>query len=897
MFGMFLRRRFLLTSVLIVDEKNFPPLPVRPESSQFPPLHSRVSSFQSFQGAGLRSATPKVPPGFELTHAHPAPQRQESPSPAVQPVGQRSTSAVSIPVAPAVPLIPLGPRTSPPKPKPLDGAKEEPKDDQSATKAAHSAHDSKNGAAEISLGSPKQKTIRHKPKVEGKLESTDKVDEKSEGKGKEKAVMAKPEKIDLPSAVPPNVSATTAALDKSTTPVLESSVIGTPGTMSRSATPPATTPEPAKGPMPRPRALRITTGMMAKVADQTPGSATAEKSSFIPPSAAKRGSRRPSLSSAQQSRPSTPAMSERLSHDASRASSPPPSIIGSAPERTKTKAQQKKERKEKARKTTEVSEAVSASSTPVVEDVAPVIARQKKQKKQRIESSTATTVDDIANPDQVKDYNPAEVTGKQTLDSHTENAEITPEQKETAASSSSTKAGKLTPQLQQPSTPVPGTPKGENLTNPMSGEPNAPYTVRDLYNYASKLVESDGDNTATHAAIQKLLQEHLSSVPKIISSLLQSGDLTKDHPWLNPPSFNSAAYKLAPDSRRGQEYLDGNAYSANDAFGHLYLPLKQKQELKDGQSVSIVDVGEGEGKVDLLKRCLITPNGWVLRHLNQEESDKLVELDDRRQMYVEEFGDVGTMSGLGVLEPDDFTNLGGGLERLTRHGERHGVVWIVGEDGQMDDDDDEFEPFDDEDGELGVGGELVVSDDELDDDGYDDEEGLDEDDGGFDGSATDEHLSMPGAWEHPPRDPHHNNTRVSSGGRLNSLPGLGPHSRTNTFRLQARGPSFPPDQPFTNPPLRTRASNLTSDMPAAPPMTTTTTSSSSAAATAGTPPVEALNLRALEPEALQRRMAEAQKALEAARKEMDKIEKMANKKTKDINRWREGILNGVGIKG
>ena len=83
-------------------------------------------------------------------------------------------------------------------------------------------------------------------------------------------------------------------------------------------------------------------------------------------------------------------------------------------------------------------------------------------------------------------------------------------------------------------------------------------------------------------------------------------------------------------------------------------------------------------------------------------------------MYLDEFGEVGTMDGLGPLEHDDFSNLAGGMEHLSRYGEQHGVVWVVGEGEQADlaeDDDDEFEIFEDEDAEID--GEIgIPSDDE-----------------------------------------------------------------------------------------------------------------------------------------------------------------------------------------
>ena len=858
----------------LVDVRDFPPLPI---AASLPPVHSRVSSIQSFQSSGLRSSTPKIPPGFEAPHAHPAPERHESLLQPTQVVAQRNISTSLAPIIPAVPLLPIGPRAGTPKSRALEALKEGNTDDLVVEKQPTQIAKAKNEASEISLGSPKQKATRSKSKIEKLDLSRDVAKAKSvealaatetpENESK-KAPVNKPGKIELPptnisaaSAPAPSVTTIPLLLDTSATPLLDSAVVGTPGTMSRPETPGTATPSEPSRTSTRPRVLRVTTGMPSKVADQTPASATTERSSFLPMSAAKRGSRRPSISSVQQSRPSTPAMSERPSHDASRASSPPPSIVGSAPERMKTKAQHKKDRKEKGRRTTEASEGASAASTPVFEEVGPVIARQKKQKKQRVESSTFASMDDTPSTKPPTGPESTEVVSEQppTEDDTASKSD----QKATAKPAvSSKKKAKATPQVPKPGTPVSETPQEEFAEN--HEEPKAACSLRDVLNEAARIAGPNADPAVRQAALQKLLHEQVTSMPKIISSLLQSGDVPKDHPWLNPPSFNSAAYKLPPDSRRGQDYLDGNAYGANDAFGYIYLPMKEKQALKDGNAVSVADAGDR--KDDLLKRCLVTPNGWVLRHLSADESEKVLELEERRQMYVEEFGDVGLMGGLGKLEPDDQTNLGGGMEKLARNGEQHGIVWIVGEDDQIDD--ELFEPFDDEDGE--VDGEIGTSDEEGEDE-YDDAEDIDET------SIGDGQLDMPGTWEQPLRAPPHV-SRVGSGGRVNSLPGLGPHSRTNALRLPPHGPGIVTEQPS-----QTGSHSIAGPSTAAPPHVATPTTTSSMAP-------DNVNLRVLEADALQRRVHESQKTLDAARKEMDKLEKMAMKKVKDINRWREGLL-------
>lgn len=793
-------------------------------------------------------------------------------------------------MAPAVPVVSTINRTSTPNSKLSEMTTEDSRDIQGDDPASLLVKKQRNEASEISLGSPKSKGARQKSEAAKVQNLIEKVDEKllkkaelptamkaDNTKGKGRAAGERTEKIELPSAPAlADVSSGSSVLavpDKPATPILDSAVVGTPGTMSsRPATPGTTTPsEASKTSVPRPRTLRLTTSMTTKTTEPTPASATTEKSGILPPNlGTKKGSRRPSLSSAQHSRPSTPAMSERPSHDASRASSPPPSIVGSAPERVRSKNQQKKERREKAKKTTDVSEASTPNATvPVTEEVAPVIARQKKQKK-RVESNVLANTggtapkqaDKSAPADEVADDKAEEMHKKLDAEESAKNSEWRGHEKDGVTPGSTKTENTAAVQSSKPSTPLPGTPNEDS--GPKPEDLKTSYTLRDLYNEAGKL----SGNVDSSSAVQKLLNEHISTMPKIISSMIQSGDLSKDHPWLHPPSLSSAAYKLPPDSRRGQDYLDGNGYSANDAFGYIYLPLKEKQALKDGNAVSVADAGER--KDDLLKRCLVTPNGWVLRHLSAEDSEKVLEFEERRQMYLEEFGDVGTMDGLGVLEADDYTNLGGGMERLARQGARHGVVWIMGDRGEGDED-DEFEPFDDEDVEID--GEIGIRTSDFAEVSDFDDEDVDEVDG--DGLGLNDSVSMPGAWELRSPSPHHAAGGGSAQGdsRFNSLPGLGPYSKTNALRSE-KGPTIGPEL------LSGNRSSSTANANANP-----------------TSPAAAVNLRALDSETLQKRVVEKQKELEASRKDMEKIEKLWNKKSKDIGRWREGLVAGLSLKG
>lgn len=103
----------------------------------------------------------------------------------------------------------------------------------------------------------------------------------------------------------------------------------------------------------------------------------------------KASSRRPSLASIHP--PGTP-ISEKISDNASltstsisRANSPPPSKVGTAPVRHVSKSQQKKERQARAKQAEDVAKSEATIVLPVTEEpeIAPIIGRKKKTKKNR----------------------------------------------------------------------------------------------------------------------------------------------------------------------------------------------------------------------------------------------------------------------------------------------------------------------------------------------------------------------------------------------------------------------------------------------------------------------------------------------------------------------------------
>ena len=114
-----------------------------------------------------------------------------------------------------------------------------------------------------------------------------------------------------------------------------------------------------------------------------------------PSNTSKQVSRRPSVTSVD--RPGTPA-SEKTWDDMSfasatlsRASSPPPSKVGSAPVRQFTKNQQKKERQARAKQAEEASKVEEPSAKAVEPMQAPIIGRKKKAKKEKTQGTADST--------------------------------------------------------------------------------------------------------------------------------------------------------------------------------------------------------------------------------------------------------------------------------------------------------------------------------------------------------------------------------------------------------------------------------------------------------------------------------------------------------------------------
>ena len=698
------------------DDLEFPPLTAPAKlAERINPLRSRLPAAQSSIDMTSRSSTPKVPPGLEqmvpLTHSHPSPA--QVPFSQTQPSQQKAATVTPSLVAPAVPTLLIGPRAATPKTKPrVDSVVDHEPAEEPGAAAATDQSASKTMPVEpidVNLDSPVVKQVQTK-----NISASEDADQMNVKPGEVSVVPAGSGNIDavtkdeaseavdaaLPVAVPkdqeskrPFKAAPLAKLDigaanatvsqtsdlasvKIQSPILHGSVVATPSIVdSRPATPPTGLSKASETSSARPRTIRVTTNITANP-DTTPASAVTEKSTIPPSVASKQRSRQPSVSSISRSRPSTPAMSEPIySQDVSRAGSPPPSsIIGSAPERHKSKNQVRKERKAKAKEPNEApSEGTATPVEPKVEEVAPIVSRQKKKKRTTDRSATDDWADDVPSPAAEEVKEPELVRQKKQKHGHGKTVikdDVRPEVSNPPSDmDDKSKIKDPTPT----DLPVPVVPR------------KPPYTLNQLYIDSGKLPDDP-------EALTRLLNEHVSHTQTLLNQVIEERQLSPTSALFNLPPLSS--YRLPPDSRKGADYLDGNGYTMSSPFGEVYLSSKERKALQQGQAIRIADDRRPN---DLVRRTMVSPSGTVYRHLTQEEEERVLELERSQDEDISVHGELALTDQL-KLDEGDFPNIEGGLDELLRFGSRHGVSWVTTDEEEGK---DELSDLDEE----GVGGE------------------------------------------------------------------------------------------------------------------------------------------------------------------------------------------------
>ncbi|KAF9890237.1 transcriptional repressor general negative regulator of transcription subunit 4 [Aspergillus nanangensis] len=603
-----------------VDE-DFPPLgaPAKDKHpvDSFGFLRSHLSTDSQ---SAARAGTPTLPPGLPLPHAHPASSMFQSPLNPSSP----TSSASGLPPGLSIPYHRLGT----PSQTFQDISRQSSPDAQETPEDPPASSRFKN-ASEISLGSPVPKSA-HKSRTISRdaLTIGFEMNQKKGGASHEDTdpihAKTKPIKLDLNTAQPPEgTPSKVESLGQVSSANAPTSTVG-----SRPNTPLTTASRASDSSAPRqPRVLRVVDTPKA----ETPPPMSATHSVYSLPAVSKVRSRRPSMSS--MSRPDTPG---DLGSDAdiytsasvSRANSPPASSrIGSAPVRSVTKSQVKKERKQKAKD----AEAKKQDVTPsIVEEPvqAPILGRKRKTKKAPVVSTELAS----SPQDHIADA------GKTSGTDASDKAEPKVEAKKTKTKEKPPKEVKISPV--------------EEVKEPVV----APKVPTEMWHSKNTVEQMIKDSETTGSQIKDLFSERTSPLQMLLAQLHKSGQLDlNSHPLFNPSSLS--------------QRFDMKCTS--DDYEILKQPLELTEEhrrtLLRGEPVRV------NSKSALLKdRCLISPRGCVLHHLTPEEEDRYLNLEKNVAWAMDSFQEYPTVPS---TEPD-VTNRSGGLDAIFATPENFNICWV-----------------------------------------------------------------------------------------------------------------------------------------------------------------------------------------------------------------------------
>lgn len=596
---------------------------------------SRAQHLSTEAQGSARTGTPTLPPGLPMPHAHPSsttlqsPPGLSSPVPSFPPGLNPPFSRIGTPVHHARGLG---------SPEPND-----------VPDTAPTSNRVKDGS-QISLGSPL-------PKSANKSRSQSKSDLPPIGDGKRDlssaSVKMNPLKLET------SLDNTAQASDSS--PKVETSAHGqTPPLAlgSRPNTPFTTMSRTSDSPVPRPhRVLRVVDNTPK---NETPPPISANQSVSSNPLVPKTRSRRPSISSF--SRPETPGDGgsegeQYTSTSASRANSPPASSrIGSAPVRSMTKSQAKKERRQKAK---DAEAAKKQETTALAEEPvqAPIVGRKRKTKKASAkataEPSSATaeaapesvlsakTGTDAPAPAPV----PVPATEAATAATATDARAVSNDAEEKAESTKKTKAQETTPAKETKPSPV----DEKRLT--VEFEP-----AEEAWRSKNTVEQMLKDAETGETPVKDLFSERTHPLQTVLGELHKTGalDLNK-HPLFNPANLTQRF-----DMKCGAEDYEGLKQP-------IELTEEDRKTLLRGEPVRI------NGDSNMLKdRCLISPRGCVLHHLSPEEEERYLALEKSVAWAVDSLQEYPSVP---ITEPD-MTNRGGGLDALFATPENFNVCWI-----------------------------------------------------------------------------------------------------------------------------------------------------------------------------------------------------------------------------
>lgn len=575
-----------------------------------------------------RSATPTIPPGFDLPHAHPSPLSREEPisQPISQPVSAKTPSLPAAAVAQAttptrniahlasshVPRVatPLSTVSVPPSPTPVPAvivlkkatasAKSQSKD-KAKEEVKTLATDSGLSKAIASQAAQKIVTQAAKPDEDFPTLGS----EKTKARAKEvsipsapkamtaKAVAKKPASAstskETPAATPaaaPPPAATKPATTKKSTPGILNIIVPSPvkeqptstkaaasaakPAVESSAFPPLPPSAPvsstistsAKGP----KTLRVVATPKAETPSAT---ITPPLSAVLIHPLSMPATRQPSIVS---STPASDIISDNASHTSasvSRPCSPPPTRIGSAPVRTKTKSQLKKARREAMREMTE--QELAAVEYPEVEEIGPIMGRKKKQKKPKADNAPLPKAA-ASRPETPKAAEKIEVEKTREVTASADNSKKTASPTTDAISKAEdskvkAKSKAKAEELVLPEPPAPSAEhEDENAEKPI---PSPGTVLRDLY---------------THGEIAE---------PNTLAILNA------------PPGYNHRS-----EFRGDIQELDGK----------LVITEEDRADL-----IAAKPVRKEQGH----NRIMLTPNGDCVRNLTPQEEDRYLQLQQR----------------------------------------------------------------------------------------------------------------------------------------------------------------------------------------------------------------------------------------------------------------------------
>lgn len=557
-------------------------------------------------GSSMRTGTPTLPPGLPVPQSHLASTLLQSP---LDPSSPASPAAFPPPGL-GSDFPPVGTEEVPSRQRSPDA--------EDTPEAAPTSTRVKN-VSQVSLGSPV-------PKSAQKARSQSKDELTPIGSSVTKS---KPMKLDLPidTTQPENSPSKVESSIQSAHGHAPPSAIG-----SRPNTPLTGVSRMSDSSIPRQhRVLRV----VDTPKNETPPPVSANQSISSNPITAKARSRRPSISSL--SRPETPGDGgsegdQYTSASVSRANSPPASSrIGSAPVRSMTKSQAKKERRQKAKE----AEAKKHEAVLVEEPVqAPIVGRKRKTKKAPASNNEPSS----AVPADIPEPGPEPA---QPIKTEQEPIEKGVDEKSEAAQKAKAKEKPL---KEKPS------PVAEKVPDADTKHGEEAWRAENTVEQMLKDAESGG------ASIKELFSERTHSLQALLAQLHKSGVLDiNNHPLFNPANLSQRFdMKCSADDYEGLKHP-------------IELTDEDRRTLLRGEPIRI------NADSDMLKdRCLISPRGCILHHLSPEEEERYLALEKSIVWAIDSFQDY---SAVPITEPD-VTNRGGGLDALFATPENFNICWV-----------------------------------------------------------------------------------------------------------------------------------------------------------------------------------------------------------------------------